>query len=177
MKKLLLGIILIFFPLIASAQDEVLTNQSITDMLELGFSNDVIVTKINTSKNNFDTSIQALKELKEKGVSNDIIVAMMQRNKRSEDKEAREQSIKTGIYFKENDGFKKIFPAAISNAKTNTLGSKVTPHITNTKIKSVLSNEHSTNIIETKVYKKTDFLRPVNKKVKTATIFVVKTRS
>ena len=28
-----------------------------------------------------------------------------------------------------------------------------------------------------KVYKKTDFLRPVNKKVKTATIFVVKTRS
>ena len=56
MKKLLLGIILIFFPLIASAQDEVLTNQSITDMLELGFSNDVIVTKINTSKNNFDTS-------------------------------------------------------------------------------------------------------------------------
>lgn len=151
MKKLLLGIILIFFPLIASAQDEVLTNQSITDMLELGFSNDVIVTKINTSKNNFDTSIQALKELKEKGVSNDIIVAMMQRNKRSEDKEAREQSIKTGIYFKENDGFKKIFPAAISNAKTNTLGSKVTPHITNTKIKSVLSNEHSTNIIETNI--------------------------
>lgn len=31
--------------------------------------------------------------------------------------------------------------------------------------------------IITKVYKKTDFLRPVNKKVKTATIFVVKTRS
>ena len=28
-----------------------------------------------------------------------------------------------------------------------------------------------------KVYKKTDFLRPVDKKVKTATIFVVKTRS
>ena len=28
-----------------------------------------------------------------------------------------------------------------------------------------------------KVYKKTVFLRPVNKKVKTATIFVVKTRS
>ena len=32
-------------------------------------------------------------------------------------------------------------------------------------------------LINTKVYKKTDFLRPVNKKVKTATIFVVKTRS
>ena len=32
-------------------------------------------------------------------------------------------------------------------------------------------------IRQAKVYKKTDFLRPVNKKVKTATIFVVKTRS
>ena len=53
-------------------------------MLELRFSNDVIVTKINTSKNNFDTSIQALKELKEKGVSNDIIVAMMQKNNNTE---------------------------------------------------------------------------------------------
>ena len=31
--------------------------------------------------------------------------------------------------------------------------------------------------IYAKVYKKTDFLRPVDKKVKTATIFVVKTRS
>ena len=30
---------------------------------------------------------------------------------------------------------------------------------------------------DAKVYKKTDFLRPVDKKVKTATIFVVKTRS
>ncbi len=32
-------------------------------------------------------------------------------------------------------------------------------------------------VFSTKVYKKTDFLRPVDKKVKTATIFVVKTRS
>ena len=35
----------------------------------------------------------------------------------------------------------------------------------------------SANWYIAKVYKKTDFLRPVNKKVKTATIFVVKTRS
>ena len=66
MKKLLLGAILIFYSFILFAQNEVLTNQSIIDMLELGFSNDIIVTKINTSKNNFDTSIQALKELKKK---------------------------------------------------------------------------------------------------------------
>ena len=109
MKKLLLGIILIFFPLIASAQDEVLTNQSITDMLELGSSNDVIVTKINTSKNNFDTSIQALKELKEKGVSNDIIVAMMQRNKRSEDKKQESKALKREYISKKTTVLKRYF--------------------------------------------------------------------
>ena len=85
MKKLLLGIILIFFPLIASAQDEVLTNQSITDMLELGFSNDVIVTKINTSKNNFDTSIQALKEVKEKGLTPSTKVLTFKQEKAEEE--------------------------------------------------------------------------------------------
>ena len=33
------------------------------------------------------------------------------------------------------------------------------------------------SVLRYKVYKKTYFLRPVDKKVKTATIFVVKTRS
>ena len=37
--------------------------------------------------------------------------------------------------------------------------------------KPIIKPNYATNIY-TKVYKKTDFLRPVNKKVKTATIFV-----
>lgn len=151
MKKLLLGLAFITFSIFAFSQEEVLNNQSIIDMLELGFTDDVIVTKINTSKNKFDTSIQELKNLKEKGVSNTIIVAMMQRGNHSEDKKAKSQNDKTGIYFKENNKLKKIFPTAISSAKTNTLGSKITPNITNTKIKSVLANEHSTNVIATNI--------------------------
>ena len=40
--------------MVVYAQEEVLTNQSILDMLELGFTNDVIVGKIETSKSSFD---------------------------------------------------------------------------------------------------------------------------
>lgn len=149
MKKLLLGIILIFFPLIASAQDEVLTNQSITDMLELGFSNDVIVTKINTSKNNFDTSIQALKELKEKGVSNDIIVAMMQKNNDTE--KQIKKTPRSGIYFKVGSELKKIYPTAFSGTKTSTLGTALTYGIADAKIKSTMNGKHSNNIINTNI--------------------------
>lgn len=149
MKKLLLGIILIFFPFIVSAQDEVLTNQSITDMLELGFSNDVIVTKINTSKNNFDTSIQALKELKEKGVSNDIIVAMMQKNNDTE--KQIKKTRRSGIYFKIGDELNKIYPTAFSGTKTNTLGTALTYGIADAKIKSTMNNKHSNNVINTNI--------------------------
>ena len=149
MKKLLLGAILIFYSFILFAQNEVLTNQSIIDMLELGFSNDIIVTKINTSKNNFDTSIQALKELKEKGVSNDIIVAMMQKNNNTE-KQMKKTS-RSGIYFKVGNELKKIHPTAFSGTKTNTLGTALTYGIANAKIKSTMNGKHSNNVIDTNI--------------------------
>lgn len=46
-------------------------------MVKLGFSNDIIISKINSSTCNFDTSIDSLKALKEMGVNNDIIIAMI----------------------------------------------------------------------------------------------------
>ncbi len=59
------------------AQSEKLTNQSISDMIELGFSESIIMTKIQTSEVDFDISMEALKALKEKGVPENIIVAIM----------------------------------------------------------------------------------------------------
>ena len=53
----------------------------------------------------------------------------------------------------------------------------VTIHMGEAIYKVAISLCQQNRIYITKVYKKTDFLRPVNKKVKTATIFVVKTRS
>ena len=78
MKKTLLLILTAFLiSITASAQNEKLTNQSILDMIELGFSEDVILTKIKTSEVDFDTSIDALKELKSKGVGDAIIMSIM----------------------------------------------------------------------------------------------------
>lgn len=134
-----------------AAQNEVLTNNSITDMLELGFVNDVVVTKINTSKTDFDTSIQALKALKDKGVSNEIIVAMMNAGKQDEVAKSTEEKNRSGIYFKVGDGYKKIFPTVFSGTKTSTLGAAFTYGIADAKIKSTMIGLHSKNIIDTNI--------------------------
>lgn len=153
MKKIILSFALFAISITISAQNEILTNTSITDMLELGFENDVIVTKINTSQTNFDTSIQALKVLKDKGVSNNVIVAMMNAGKQKTDSNDVVNINQTGIFFKEGDEFKKIFPTAFYGTQTNTLGSTVSPNITNTKTKSIVVGEHSNNIIKTNIPK------------------------
>lgn len=66
MKKTLVLLLTLLMCLEIHAQTETLTNQSILDMIELGFSEDIIVAKIQNSNNNFDTSIEALKRLKRK---------------------------------------------------------------------------------------------------------------
>lgn len=147
MKKILLLLALAIVPIISFAQSA-LTNKSITDMHEIGLSEDIIVAKISTSGSNFDTSVEALKALKEKGIGSNIIVAMIQAGI-STQAEDKENSNKPGIYFKNENEYKKIHPTTFSNAKTNTLGSATTPHISNTKIKAVLTNEHSSNVIKT----------------------------
>ena len=60
MKKTLVLLLALFMCIEIHAQTETLTNQSILDMIELGFSEDIIVAKIQNSNNNFDTSIEAL---------------------------------------------------------------------------------------------------------------------
>ncbi|WP_277114113.1 hypothetical protein, partial [Bacteroides stercorirosoris] len=71
MKRLLFIFLLGLLYINGNAQEqETLSNQSVIDMKELGFSDDVIITKINSSDCLFDTSINSLKILKEKGISN-----------------------------------------------------------------------------------------------------------
>ena len=147
MKKITLLFTLIFASITLLAQNEVLTNQTIINLVELGFEDNVIITKISTSETAFETSIEALKALKEKGVSGDIIVAMMQASKPNVIEDNTENIKKTGIYFKEGNEYKKILPTAFSSSRTNTLGS----NISNTKTKSILINEHSTNTIKTNI--------------------------
>jgi hypothetical protein len=70
---------LVFSPVDASAQtQEVLTNQAIIGMVKSGFSEEIIIAKIKSSRNSFDTSAAALQNLKKSGATNAVMMAMMQ---------------------------------------------------------------------------------------------------
>ncbi len=77
MKRILFAIIssLLFF--CSYAQEEVLDNQAIIDMVKMGLSDEVIIAKISTDKNTFDTSVSALRVLVDNNVSNAIIEEMV----------------------------------------------------------------------------------------------------
>ena len=64
----------------AAPQQEVVTNQTVVDMVSAKLPTDVIITKIQTSKTNFDLSTDALVKLNESSVPSDVIKAMMQKS-------------------------------------------------------------------------------------------------
>lgn len=146
--KLFVLSILLLLGSISYAQTEKLTNKSITDMIGLGFSEDIIITKIKTSDADFDTNIEALKDLKSKGVSDKIIVAIMNSKEKQGTVQNKEADNKNGIYIKFNDKYTKILPAVFSGSKTNTLGAAFSYGIASAKIKSIMNNAHSNNVID-----------------------------
>ena len=97
MKKLIIFFIIISFQQITS--QEVLNNNSIIELIDLGFEDSVIIDKINNTEANFDTNIENLKILKEKGLSSDIMSAMM--NKPKEKKIDLKNPLTDGIEYYE----------------------------------------------------------------------------
>ncbi len=81
MKNIIIVLLLIFSFQQISAQEE-LNNQSVIDLIELGFNESVIVAKIESSTTNFNTSIDKLKELKNKGLSSIVLTAMIKSSKK-----------------------------------------------------------------------------------------------
>ena len=81
MRKLrfFLAVLVLFSGIDALAQSDatVLTNQSVIELVQDKLPEDVIVTKIQTSKTNFDVSTNALVALNKAGVPTSIIKAMM----------------------------------------------------------------------------------------------------
>ena len=77
MKKLILSILSILAFTFNSFSQEILSNQSIKDMIELGFEEQTIIDKIQTSTSDFDTTIEELKALKQLGASPTILSAMI----------------------------------------------------------------------------------------------------
>lgn len=144
MKKFILCVSLALISLVALPQDnEVLTNASILEMVELGFDSDLIISKIETTPSNFDTSIEALKDLKSKNIASPIIAAMVYASKKEVVKDE-----KTGIYIKKADSEEQVvLPSVFSGTKTRTLASAFTYGIASAKVKSVLNNTTSKNIV------------------------------
>lgn len=143
MKKTLL-LVSVLFCLNLYAQEQPLTNNSIIEMIDLGFSSDIIISKIETSPCDFNTSIDALKSMKEKGIDNSIIVAMIHRISDIKTNEAQ----RSGIYYKNGDDFIQLFPTVFSGTKTNTLGAALSYGIASAKVRSTMNGQHSNNVIE-----------------------------
>lgn len=55
-----------------------LTNKDVVDMVKAGLSAEIVIAKIKTSPNKFDTSAGGLQELKASGVPDAIVLAMLQ---------------------------------------------------------------------------------------------------
>ena len=72
---------LLLFPLLSFGQ-ETLNNQSVIDMIEIGFEEQVIIDKIESTSSDFDTSIESLKLLKQSGVSSSLLSAMLKASKK-----------------------------------------------------------------------------------------------
>lgn len=143
MKKALLSVCILISLVSFSQNNEVLTNTSILEMVELGFEPDLIISKIETAPSNFDISMEALKVLKAKSVASSVISAMVYASKKDVVKET-----KTGIYITDSDGKERpVLPSVFSGTKTRTLAAAFTYGIASAKVKSVIHNESSKNIV------------------------------
>ena len=74
---LLLAVVLLAGSQLAAANEKPLTNDDIVTMVQAGLSQDIVIEKIRSSKNAFDTSPDALVTLKKAGVGGDIIRFMV----------------------------------------------------------------------------------------------------
>ena len=70
------------------SSDEILTNESIIQLIKAGIDEDLIISKIRDSRCNFDLSVQGMVELKEGGVSDRLMHFLMDTTKPLEPKQA-----------------------------------------------------------------------------------------
>ena len=80
-RGVLLLAFLLAYPAIAEEAEEVLTNADVVALSESGLPASVIITKIEGTKADFDTSVEQLVALSEGGVDGSVIEAMMNKGK------------------------------------------------------------------------------------------------
>lgn len=141
LRKLFLTLTLCFSLLTLTAQ-ETITNESVVQMVELGFDDYMIIDKINTSDVKFDASISALGQLKKAGVSSEVLSLIMAKSKQN-------TKSKTGIYFVDQNGEDKLIqPAVFSGNNNNRVAQVLVSGLINSKQKARLPNTVSNNVIK-----------------------------
>jgi len=141
MKKITYVLFLYLFAFQLSNAQETITNETVVQMVELGFSDNVIIDKINTSDVNFDTTIAELSKLKKANVPSDIISLIMQKSKHN-------TKSRTGIYYAEGDESKLLHPTVFSGGNTNSAAQKLVSGFINSKKRAVLPRTKSNNVLK-----------------------------
>jgi len=141
-KKLFYVLLFCAFSNFLNAQ-EVITNESIIQMMELGFDDTMIIDKIYTSDVKFDATIAGLGALKKAGVSSQVMSLVMEKSKQN-------TKSKTGIYFVNEDNEQELIqPAVFSGANSNQVAQKLVSGFINAKKKARLPRTKSNNVIKT----------------------------
>ena len=138
-----------------------LTNKDVIDMVGLGLSDDVIISKIRSASAGgtlqFDTSVTGLKELKAAKVSDDVIKVMINPTPpagpivvaaapMSNDPNLPPPEV--GVYWKNGNAFTRIEGQAISQAKVGgKAGSRFTYGLRNEHWDAYLNGPQSKNVI------------------------------
>lgn len=122
---------------------ETVTNETIIQMVDLGFDNDTIIDKINTSDTDLDASITALTKLKNAGVTSEVISLILQ-------KEKHNSKSKTGIYYLIEDQKKLIQPSVFSGSNSNAAAQVLVSGFINSKVKAQLPKTRSNNVVKSK---------------------------
>lgn len=139
--RLFCTLILTLFLSISYGQ-ETITNKSIVQMKELGFDDNMIIDKINTSNVKFDASINALSQLKKAGVSSEIISLVMEKSKQN-------TKSKTGIYYVADDSSSRLIqPTVFSGTSNDNAANRLVSGFIPSIKKARLSGARSNNVIK-----------------------------
>lgn len=110
-------------------------------MKDLGFSDEVIVSKNNSSDYKFETSISELSKLKKAGLLPEIISMVME-------KSVHNTKSKTGIYYDNPNGEQTLIqPTIFSGTSTNAAAQVLVSSFINSKEKATLPKMTSNNVI------------------------------
>ncbi|MBK6829389.1 MAG: hypothetical protein IPG92_00965 [Flavobacteriales bacterium] len=145
-----LALVLLFYMSLNSAKaQEILTNQHLMQMAELGMGEAIILSQIENSNNDFDVSTSALMALKKAGLSDAVLAKVIGAANNSAQKVVDPNDPlaphRPGIYYFDEAGtMVELLPTVTSQTKDRgRLGTMLSYGIAKTKVVSQISGNHA----------------------------------